>query len=60
MLRCPRLQVCGVAVSVCRWPGQPRLLRDPPYEKDYKTCLDRKCVAPARWRVSFACVGVSG
>ena len=32
----PLSTVCGVAVLGCRWPGQPRLLRDPPCAKEYE------------------------
>ena len=65
MLRCPRPQVCGVAVPGCRWPGQPRLLRDPPCAKEYEARVDCKCAARLdgeqvclRWglRVSGVCV----
>ena len=51
--------VRGVAALGCRWPGQPRLPRDPPYAKEYGVRIDCKCAA---WLggVKFACVGVFG
>ena len=36
---------CGVAVLGCRWPGQPRLPRDPPYAKEYEVRIDCTCAA---------------
>ena len=50
--------VCGVAVLGCRWPGQPRLLRDPPYGKEYEGLIDCKCAAWP-YEGQFACVGGS-
>ena len=51
--------VSGVAVVGCRWPGQPRLLRDPPCAKEYEVRIDCKCAA---WPngAKFACTGVFG
>ena len=36
---------CGVAVSGCRWPRQPRLPRDPPCAKEYEVRIDCKRAA---------------
>ena len=57
---CPRSRVCGVAVSGYLCPGQPRLLRDPPCEKEEEACVDHKCAAPARWGVSLLALGSQG
>ena len=45
MLRCPRLRVCGVAVSGCREPGQLGLVRGSHCAKEYEVRVDCKCAA---------------
>ena len=49
--------VCGVAVLGCRWPGQPRLLRDPPRAKEYEGRIDCKCAA---WPGGVTLLAVGG
>ena len=48
---------CGLEVLGCRWPGQPRLRRDPPFAKEYEGRIGCKCAA---WLggVKFVRIGV--